>query len=70
MKNEHSKGTFILVSYYSSEEVAEIETNPAFKNSLAKKILDLRHANEKFRQELFETKLFKLLDKILGKVIK
>ena len=70
MKNEHSKGTFILGSYYSSEEVAEIETNPAFKNSMAKKILDLRYANEKFRQELFETKLFKLLDKILGKVIK
>ncbi|GAB6169678.1 hypothetical protein JCM1393_21380 [Clostridium carnis] len=70
MKNEHSEGTFILGSYYSSEEVTEIETNPAFKNSLAKNILDLRRASEEFRQEIFKTKLFKLIDKILKQIIK
>ena len=70
MKDKHCKGTFIFGSYYSSEEVIEIENNPAFKDSLVKKILDLRCVNEEFRQNLLETKLFKLLDKFLGKVIK
>ena len=68
MNNKHSEGTFILGSYYSAEELNEIETYPAFKNSWSKIILDLRAANEELRQELFKSKLFKLLDKVLEKI--
>lgn len=73
MKNEHiehSKGTFILGSYYSPEEVTEIETNPIFKDTWAKKVLDLRRVNEDFRQNLLETKFCKLLIKVLDKIAK
>ncbi|WP_050608220.1 hypothetical protein [Clostridium niameyense] len=70
MNHERSEGTFILGSYYSVEEVTEIKSNPAFKNSVAKNILDLRYANENLMQQIFKTKIFKLLDKFFKKIVK
>lgn len=68
--SEDDKGTFIFGTYFSTEEITEIETNPAFKNTLTKDILDLRRANENLRKSILETSFFKLLDKILKKLIK
>lgn len=68
------KGTYIFGSYYSSDDIDEIETNPIFKNTVVKSILDLRYANENLKQEILKTKLFNfikgLIEKLLNYILK
>jgi hypothetical protein len=57
-------GTYILGSQFTDDEVNEIMTDPAFRNTLAKNILDLRKANKEFVEALKQTWLFQTVEKI------
>ncbi len=58
-------GTFILGIEFTDEEVNEIMTNPLYKDTLAKNILDLRKANEALMESIRQTWLFRMLYKLL-----
>lgn len=63
------KTTYIFGQYYSSKDIEEIETNPIYKNTIVKSVLDLRHGCDEFREELSKSKPFKFIKKILDKFI-
>lgn len=62
MDNKYTEGTYILGCYYSSEELNEINTNPIYKNTLIKAIIDLRVVMSDFKKELSNT-----IDRIINK---
>lgn len=62
MDNKYTEGTYIFGYYYSSEELNEINTNPIYKNTLIKAIIDLRVVMSDFKKELSNT-----IDRIINK---